>query len=149
MKRYGLIGHPLKHSQSRVLFNEKFEYEGLDCRYQNFDLKSIEGLSVDDSRVKFIPKVVGILQHAFDRCVRPLLTGTLCGLNQRKPVKITLVHFPQLLCFFLTNYCDAIFDLVAVRQVSSSFAHLSPILSVRFSPHFRWKTISVLVRIVT
>ena len=44
MKRYGLIGHPLKHSQSRVLFNEKFEYEGLDCRYQNFDLKSIEEL---------------------------------------------------------------------------------------------------------
>ena len=45
MKRYGLIGHPLKHSQSRVLFNEKFEYEGLDCRYQNFDLKSIEELN--------------------------------------------------------------------------------------------------------
>ena len=44
MKRYGLIGHPLKHSQSRVLFNERFEYEGLDCRYQNFDLKSIEEL---------------------------------------------------------------------------------------------------------
>ena len=44
MKRYGLIGHPLKHSLSRVLFNEKFEYEGLDCRYQNFDLKSIEEL---------------------------------------------------------------------------------------------------------
>ena len=45
MKRYGLIGHPLRHSQSRVLFNEKFEYEGLDCRYQNFDLKSIEELN--------------------------------------------------------------------------------------------------------
>lgn len=42
MKRYGLIGHPLKHSQSRFYFNEKFEYEGLDCRYQNFDLKSAE-----------------------------------------------------------------------------------------------------------
>ena len=42
MKRYGLIGHPLKHSQSRFFFNEKFEYEGLDCVYQNFDLKSVE-----------------------------------------------------------------------------------------------------------
>ena len=42
MKRYGLIGHPLKHSQSRFYFNEKFEHEGLDCRYQHFDLKSIE-----------------------------------------------------------------------------------------------------------
>ena len=42
MKRYGLIGHPLKHSQSKALFEAKFAYEGLDCRYQNFDLKSIE-----------------------------------------------------------------------------------------------------------
>ena len=44
MKRYGLIGHPLKHSQSKALFEAMFEYEGLDCRYQNFDLKSIEEL---------------------------------------------------------------------------------------------------------
>lgn len=42
MKRYGLIGHPLKHSQSRFYFNEKFEYEGLDCLYQHFDIKSVE-----------------------------------------------------------------------------------------------------------
>ena len=41
MKRYGLIGHPLKHSQSRFYFNKKFEYEGLDCLYQHFDLKSL------------------------------------------------------------------------------------------------------------
>ena len=44
MKRYGLIGHPLKHSQSRFYFNEKFEYEGLDRVYQHFDLKSLDGL---------------------------------------------------------------------------------------------------------
>ena len=44
MKRYGLIGHPLKHSQSRFYFNEKFEYEGLDCLYQHFDLKSLDEL---------------------------------------------------------------------------------------------------------
>jgi len=42
MRRYGIIGHPLKHSQSRILFTEKFEYEGLDCRYQNFDLASVD-----------------------------------------------------------------------------------------------------------
>lgn len=42
MKRYGLIGHPLKHSLSRHYFNEKFEYEGLDCVYQHFDLKAVE-----------------------------------------------------------------------------------------------------------
>ena len=45
MKRYGLIGHPLKHSLSRHLFNEKFEYEGLDCLYQHFDIKSLEELN--------------------------------------------------------------------------------------------------------
>ena len=44
MKRYGLIGHPLKHSQSRFYFNEKFEFEGLDCLYQHFDLKSLDKL---------------------------------------------------------------------------------------------------------
>lgn len=44
MQRFGLIGHPLKHSQSRFYFNEKFEYEGLDCLYQHFDLKSLDEL---------------------------------------------------------------------------------------------------------
>ena len=44
MKRYGLIGHPLKHSLSRHYFNEKFEYEGLDCLYQHFDLKTLDEL---------------------------------------------------------------------------------------------------------
>lgn len=44
MKRYGLIGHPLKHSQSRFYFNEKFEYNGLDCLYQHFDIKSLDEL---------------------------------------------------------------------------------------------------------
>lgn len=34
----------MKHSQSRFLFNEKFEYEGLDCLYQHFDLKSLDEL---------------------------------------------------------------------------------------------------------
>lgn len=42
MKRYGLIGHPLKHSQSRFYFNAKFQHEGLDCLYQHFDLRTVE-----------------------------------------------------------------------------------------------------------
>ena len=44
MKLYGLIGHPLKHSFSAQLFNGKFQYEQLDCRYRNFDLKSLDEL---------------------------------------------------------------------------------------------------------
>ena len=42
MKLYALIGHPLKHSFSRDLFTRKFEQEGLDCRYQNYDIQSVE-----------------------------------------------------------------------------------------------------------
>lgn len=41
MNRYGLIGHPLGHSFSKAYFTEKFEKEGLDCEYQNFDLEEI------------------------------------------------------------------------------------------------------------
>ena len=42
MKRYGLIGHPLKHSLSKHYFNEQFEYEGLMCIYQHFDIKTVD-----------------------------------------------------------------------------------------------------------
>ena len=39
---YGLIGHPLGHSFSKAYFTAKFEREGLDCRYENFDLLAVE-----------------------------------------------------------------------------------------------------------
>ena len=68
MKRYGLIGHPLKHSQSRFYFNEKFEYEGLDCLYQHFDLKSVE-------------EVHEIMEHYPD----------LCGFNVTIPYKEAII----------------------------------------------------------
>ena len=42
MKLYALIGHPLKHSFSRDMFTEKFKREGLDCRYQNYDIQTVE-----------------------------------------------------------------------------------------------------------
>ena len=41
MKQYGLIGHPLGHSFSKDYFNAKFEKEGLDCEYQNYDLEDV------------------------------------------------------------------------------------------------------------
>ncbi|MBR4147564.1 MAG: shikimate dehydrogenase [Bacteroidales bacterium] len=41
MKHYGLIGHPLGHSFSKTYFTAKFETEGLDCDYQNYDLEDI------------------------------------------------------------------------------------------------------------
>jgi shikimate dehydrogenase len=42
MDKYGLIGYPLGHSFSRNFFNEKFEKEGTDAEYVNFEIPSIE-----------------------------------------------------------------------------------------------------------
>lgn len=41
MTLYGLIGYPLGHSWSARLFNEKFEREGLDARYDLYELPSV------------------------------------------------------------------------------------------------------------
>lgn len=68
MKRYGLIGHPLKHSQSRFYFNEKFEYFGLDCLYQHFDIKTVD-------------EVFDIIAHYPD----------LCGFNVTIPYKESIL----------------------------------------------------------
>ena len=57
MRLFGLIGHPLKHSFSKDFFNEKFQYEGLDCRYQNFDMKSIDEITPIINRY---PELCGI-----------------------------------------------------------------------------------------
>lgn len=42
MDTYGLIGYPLGHSFSRKFFTEKFEKEGIDAQYLNFEIPSIE-----------------------------------------------------------------------------------------------------------
>lgn len=41
MKCFGLIGHPLGHSFSARYFAEKFAAEGIDARYDNYDLADI------------------------------------------------------------------------------------------------------------
>jgi shikimate dehydrogenase len=42
MDTYGLIGYPLGHSFSRKFFTEKFEKEGIDAQYLNFEIPSIK-----------------------------------------------------------------------------------------------------------
>ena len=42
MTTYGLIGYPLGHSFSRKFFTEKYEKEGIDAQYLNFEIPSIE-----------------------------------------------------------------------------------------------------------
>ena len=42
MKIYGLIGYPLVHSFSRAFFTDKFQREGIEAEYLNFEIASIE-----------------------------------------------------------------------------------------------------------
>lgn len=44
MDKYGLIGYPLGHSFSIGYFNEKFQNEGIDAKYINFEIPNIEDL---------------------------------------------------------------------------------------------------------
>ena len=44
MEKYGLIGYPLRHSFSISYFNEKFQNEGIDAEYVNFEIPQIEML---------------------------------------------------------------------------------------------------------
>lgn len=41
MDKYGLIGFPLGHSFSKSYFNERFENEGIDAEYINFEIPTI------------------------------------------------------------------------------------------------------------
>ena len=41
MDKYGLLGYPLGHSFSRGYFTEKFQKEGIDAQYLNFEIPSI------------------------------------------------------------------------------------------------------------
>ena len=44
MEKYGLIGYPLGHSFSVGYFNEKFQNEGIDAEYVNFEIPQIDML---------------------------------------------------------------------------------------------------------
>ena len=57
MDKYGLIGFPLGHSFSKNYFNEKFENEGINAKYINFEIPHIEDLpEVLDSN----PELLGL-----------------------------------------------------------------------------------------
>ena len=44
MEKYGLIGYPLGHSFSISYFNQRFQDEGIDAVYENYEISSIEAL---------------------------------------------------------------------------------------------------------
>ena len=45
MDKYGLIGYPLGHSFSISYFNQKFQDEGIDAVYENYEIPSIDDLN--------------------------------------------------------------------------------------------------------
>ena len=44
MDKYGLIGFPLGHSFSISYFNQRFADEGINAKYINFEIPSIDEL---------------------------------------------------------------------------------------------------------
>lgn len=71
MRRFGLIGKTLKHSFSKTYFENKFAREGIaGCRYDNFELASIDDL----------PGLIGNTKH-------------LAGLNITIPYKEAVLPF--------------------------------------------------------
>ena len=57
MKKYGLIGYPLTHSFSKRFFSEKFETEGIDSNYNNFEIDSIDKFP---EIIRNNPKLIGL-----------------------------------------------------------------------------------------
>ena len=70
MKKYGLIGYPLKHSFSIGYFNEKFSSEGIDAEYVNFEIPAINDF-------------IEVIEENPD----------LCGLNVTIPYKEQVIPF--------------------------------------------------------
>lgn len=71
MKTFGLIGHPLSHSFSKAWFTAKFEREGLDCQYLNFDLESLDRLP---SLREQYPELLGFnVTHPYKESILPYL----------------------------------------------------------------------------
>ena len=70
MDKYGLFGFPLGHSFSKSFFNEKFQNEGIDAEYINFEIKGIDEL----------PEVLAT-------------NPELCGLNVTIPYKEKVLSF--------------------------------------------------------
>lgn len=70
MKKYGLIGYPLKHSFSIGYFNEKFRSEGINAEYVNFEIPSINNFTK-------------VIEENPD----------LCGLNVTIPYKEQIIPF--------------------------------------------------------
>lgn len=65
-RRYGLVGYPLGHSFSARYFTERFASQGIDAKYDNYPIESVEQL-------------------------RATLPGDICGFNVTIPHKQNII----------------------------------------------------------
>jgi len=72
MRKFGLIGRSLKHSFSKIYFEEKFKREGLDCSYELFELQDVSGIRGFISRNNLVGLNVTI---PYKQDVMPFLDG--------------------------------------------------------------------------
>lgn len=70
MKQYGVIGNPLHHSYSEAYFNEKFQEQAIDARYDNY----------------LLPTIKDVMKVLND-------TPNLCGLNVTIPYKEQVMEY--------------------------------------------------------
>ncbi len=98
MRQFGIIGRPLGHSASARHFTAKFQNEGLDCHFEQYELPSIETLPELLERVPLegfnvtIPYKQQVMRYLDDlsdearkigavNCVRRTSDGRMVGHN--------------------------------------------------------------------
>ena len=98
MRQFGIIGRPLGHSASARHFTAKFQNEGLDCHFEQYELPSIEALPELLERVPLegfnvtIPYKQQVMRYLDDlsdearkigavNCVRRASDGRMVGHN--------------------------------------------------------------------
>lgn len=101
MKTFGLIGHPLGHSFSKGYFNERFEREGLDCHYENYD---IENIALIDPLLKAHPDLKGFNVTApYKEAILPYLIGYEESVSEIKAVNTVKVLEAGMMLGFNTD----------------------------------------------
>lgn len=101
MRQYGLIGHPLGHSFSKGYFNERFEREGWDCHYENYDL---ERISLIDQLLKEHPDLKGFNVTApYKEAILPYLIGYEESVSEIKAVNTVKVLEAGMMLGFNTD----------------------------------------------
>lgn len=89
MDTYGLIGYPLKHSFSRKFFTEKFEKEGIDAEYLNFE---IEDISQFTDIIRNYPNLKGLnVTIPYKEKIMPYLDGLDKGAESIGAVNVVKV----------------------------------------------------------